>query len=340
MEPTGKPFVSILTPSRNEEKYISRCLDAIFHQDYPHDRMEILIADGMSQDGTRKIIQTYQGKDIPITLVDNPGLIVPTGLNAAIRKSRGDIIIRVDGHTEIAPDYVRQCVSTLQRSKADNVGGRMNAVGESSFGKAVSIATSSPFGVGGARFHYSSKEEWVDTVYMGAWPREVFSKIGLFDEEMVRDQDDEFNYRLLKAGGKILLNPKIMSQYSNRGSPRSLWKQYYQYGFWKVRVLQKHPAQMRGRQFIPPLFVLSLILTTLTTLFTDWGGWLLLIVAGSYLLTNLTASILTAAQKGWRHAFLLPITYLIIHMGYGAGLLVGLIVFWNRWAERNDRIKK
>jgi succinoglycan biosynthesis protein ExoA len=151
------------------------------------------------------------------------------------------MIVRVDGHTIIAPDYVEKCVQALIKSGAENAGGKMNAVSTTPFGQVVVAATSSPFGVGGARFHYSDQEEWVDTVYLGAWRREVFEKIGLFDEELVRDQDDEFNYRLREYGGKILLSPEIKSEYTVRSTPPALWKQYFQYGFWKVRVLQKHP---------------------------------------------------------------------------------------------------
>ena len=167
--------------------------------------MQILVVDGMSTDGTRQIINNLIAHypHHSITLLDNPGRIVPIGMNIALRQACGEIIIRVDGHTVIAPDYVRQCVETLQRTCADNVGGKMNAIGTTSFGKAVAMATSTPFGVGGARFHYSDDEEWVDTVYMGAWPHQVFERIGLFDEELVRNQDDEFNYRLRAAGGKF-----------------------------------------------------------------------------------------------------------------------------------------
>ena len=249
------PKVSVLLPIRNEQLSIEPCLQSIFCQDYPQDCMEIIVADGCSEDQTREVIQKLQVLYPNLILVDNPGSIVPTGLNAAITQSTGEFIVRVDGHTNIASDYVVECVNALQKTGADNVGGKMDAEGKTPFGKATAYATSSPFGVGGARFHYSDKEEWVDTVYLGAWPRKVFERIGMFDEEMVRDQDDEFNYRLLENGGKILLSPKIQSKYTPRSTPKTLWKQYYQYGFWKVRVLQKHPFQMRPRQFIPPLFM-------------------------------------------------------------------------------------
>jgi len=261
------PPISLLLPIRNESAYIERCLRAVLAQDYPPDRMEILVVDGMSTDGTREIVRKMIAQSLlsstdrqpPVVLLDNLAGIVPTALNIGLRQAKGEIIIRVDGHTVIAPDYVHRCVEALEQSGADNVGGRMHARGENAWGVAVAAATSSPFGVGGARFHYSDEEEWVDTVYMGAWPRPVFWGIGLFDEELVRDQDDEFNYRLREYGGRILLSPKIKSVYLVRGTPQALWRQYYQYGFWKVRVLQKHPLQMRPRQFVPPLFVLSLL---------------------------------------------------------------------------------
>ena len=303
-------------------------------QDYPPEQIEILIADGMSSDDTRGIIHQYQEKYPQIYLFDNPGYIVSIGLNILIQQAKGDFIIRVDGHTLIAPDYVRECVNAWNRSGADNVGGCMNAVGTSTFGQTVAIATSSPFGIGGSRFHYSDKEEWVDTVYMGAFPKEVFNKIGLFDEELVRDQDDEFNYRLRASGGKILLSPKIKSVYTVRSHPKALWKQYFQYGYWKVRVLQKHPRQMRLRQFIPPVFVLGVITSLIITFLVMWGWVVLVGYAGLYIATNLASSIFTAYKKGIKYFWLLPVAFATIHLSYGVGFLLGLLKFWNRWGDK------
>jgi succinoglycan biosynthesis protein ExoA len=332
------PLISVIMPIRNEADYIAHSLNAVMAQDFPFNRIEIFVVDGMSSDGTRQILQEYAKEYPNLHLVDNPGRIVPTGFNTAITLARGTIIIRIDGHTLIDPDYVRQCIDALYNTGADNVGGKMNAVGISGFGEAVALATSSPFGVGGGRFHYSDKKEWVDTVYMGAWRREIFDRIGLFDEELVRDQDDEFNYRLREQGGKILLSPKIKSTYTVRSKPRSLWRQYFQYGYWKVRVLQKHPRQMRPRQFIPPAFAGVLLFSTLLAVFTFSGRLLLGIILGSYLLANLTASTYTAAQKGWRHLPLLPIVYAILHLSYGLGFLTGLVKFWNRWTDKTGRV--
>lgn len=334
------PFVSLILPIRNESAYIEQGLQAIFAQDYPPDRMEVLIVDGMSTDDTRvkiaSLAASVPGLRPSVTILDNPGRIVPTGMNIALRQAKGEIVIRVDGHTLIAPDYVRQCVESLRRTNADNVGGRMNGVGANYFGKTVALATSSPFGVGGGRFHHSEKEEWVGTVYMGAWPRRVFEKIGLFDEELVRDQDDEFNYRLRAAGGKILLSPGIKSIYTVRGSPSALWRQYYQYGFWKVRVLQKHPRQMSPRQFAPPAFALTLFGSASLALSSALRP-LSLVIPLLYLFANLLASLATAAKRGWKYIPLLPVVFAILHLAYGLGFLAGLLKFWNRWTDKTGR---
>ena len=338
MSQTTIPFVSVILPIRNEVSFISQSISTIQQQDYPANCIEILIADGISIDGTREIVLQRSAEDSRIRLIDNPSKIVPPGLNVAILQSKGEFIIRIDGHTLIAPDYIKNCINTLQRTKADNVGGCMTADGTTEFGKAVAIATSISFGVGNSKFHYAQGEVETDSVYMGAWPKDVFNRIGLFDEELVRDQDDEFNYRLREKGGTIILNPEIKSVYTTRSSPITLWKQYFQYGLWKIRVLQKHPRQMSLRQFIPPLFVLSLLISTLLTLTISWGRWLLFLIALSYLLANITAAIITASKKGWNHLLLLPVTFLIIHLSYGFGFLVGLVKFWNRWEDKKGQV--
>ncbi len=333
-------FISIILPVRNEAKSMGVSLKNILNQINLVYSFEVIVVDGLSTDDTRYIVKEYQQNHSNIILIDNPEKIVPIGFNKALLIAKGDIIIRIDGHTVIAPDYVANCVKLLQESEADNVGGRMNAMGTSRFGKAVAIATSTPFGVGGSRFHYSEKEEWVDSVYMGAWKREVFEKIGLFDEELVRNQDDEFNYRLRKSGGKILLSPAIKSKYTVRSNPTALWKQYFQYGFWKVRVLQKHPGQMSVRQFIPAAFVASLFFSLILALVNPIFGVLLSLIVGMYLIANLLASILSAAKKGWQHFFLLPFVYAILHFSYGLGFLVGLVKFANRWGDKIGKVSR
>lgn len=337
-EPTASnllPLVTVIMPIRNEARFIARSLGAVLVQDYPAECLEVLVVDGSSTDATRTIVTGLQATHPYLRLLDNPPGIVSSGLNRGLAVARGRIIVRVDGHTEIAPDYVRQCVTELRRTGADNVGGKMAAQGLGTFGAAVALATSSPFGVGNARFHYSNDEEFVDTVYMGAWPREVFRRIGLFDEELVRNQDDEFNYRLLDHGGRILLSPRIRSFYINRGSPRTLALQYFQYGYWKVRVMQKHPRQMRLRQFAPPALVAALLGGALLA---PWQrvlrrAWAALILF--YLLATLGAAGWVAYRAGARAAFhvlpVLPAVFVTLHLSYGLGFLVGLVRFARHW---------
>ena len=325
----------MILPIRNEARHIQPCLDAVLTQDYPADRFDVLVVDGMSDDGTRELVSRYVRRYPNVQLLDNPKCIVPTALNIGIRAARGDIIVRVDGHTTIAPDYVRQCVSALERTGADNAGGRMDAESPGFLGAAVAQATGSPFGVGNARFHYSRQEEWVDTVYMGAYRRDVFDRIGLIDEEMVRDQDDEFNYRLRAQVGRILLCPQIRSRYTNRSDLRKLWRQYFEYGYWKVRVLQKHPRQMRWRQFVPPLFVSALLSALGLSAFEV--VWPLALIAGSYLAGNLIASLSIAVRSGAQYLMILPVVFAILHVAYGTGFVSGSIRFANRWNDSESR---
>ena len=215
----------------------------------------------------------------------------------------------------------------------------MTPAGVLPFARAVALATSSRFGVGGARFHYSDREEWVDTVYLGAWPRELFQRVGLFDEEMVRNQDDEFNYRLLAHGGKILLSPKIKSQYYNRTTVQSLWTQYFKYGYWKVRVMQKHPLQMRLRQFVPAAFVVVLLVSICFAPFLLAARLVLISLVIAYVTLNLGASILGCLGKAdWKLIPLMPVAYAVLHFSYGLGFLIGLISFWNRWGGREKPV--
>jgi len=321
-------FVSILIPIRNEAAYIERCLAAVLAQDYPAAQMEILVADGMSDDGTREIVGEWQQQDARIKLYDNPGRIVPKGLNILIPNAKGDILIRVDGHCVIAPDYVRSSVKHILEDDVNGVGGPMHSIGENKGSQAIALAMSSKFGVGGSSFRTETGEtKLVDTVPFPAYTREIIQKVGLYDEELVRNQDDEYNYRIRKAGGKILLAEDVKSKYYSRGSLNKLWKQYFQYGFYKVRVLQKHPRQMRSRQFVPPLFVLSLIASIIMMLVLPWGRLLLLVLMGLYISVNLVASILTARKKGWHAVWRLPFAFMVIHLSYGSGFLWGLLKF-------------
>jgi succinoglycan biosynthesis protein ExoA len=333
------PLISIIMPIRNEYDSISMSLDAVLNQDYPSEKMEILIADGMSTDGTRGIIERYQKKHKNLHLIDNPRQIVSTGLNILIPKTKGEIIARVDGHSRIAPDYMSNCVKHLHSGNIDGVGGPVKTNGETLTARAIADAMSSRFGVGNSAFRIKRDfSGLVDTVPFPAYKREIVQKAGLYDEELVRDQDDEYNYRLRELGAKILLAKDVRSKYFSRKSLRSLFNQFFQYGYWKVRVLQKYPRQMMWRQFVPPLFVTALVFTGVHALFSELGGWFFLLFAGTYLAVNLAISIFTAARSDWKALFILPFVFSCLHISYGTGFLIGLVRFWNRWGDKVGRV--
>ena len=329
-----QPKVSLLVAMRNEAGFVERCLASIFAQDYPDEQMEVWVLDGQSTDDSWQIVeQLFDGRP-NWRLLPNPKIAQAAGWNLGIAHATGDIIGIVSAHAELGSDYVSTAVETLQRTGADMVGGPMRAYGSDRVGRAVALATSTPFGVGGGRFHYTDREEDVDTVYMGLCWRGLYKRIGRFDEEMVRNQDDELSYRLLKHGGRIVCNPAIRSHYYNRSTLGGLWRQYFQYGFWKVRVLQKHPRQMRLRQFAPPTFATALLGSALLAPFTVVGCLLLTLIGGSYILANLAASVWTAYKRGWRHLLLLPAVFAALHLSYGVGFLTGLVRFARRWFDR------
>lgn len=333
------PLVSILIPIRNEAAYIERCLQAVLAQDYPPDRLEILVADGMSTDDTRLIVQRVQSQHPQVKMFDNPQHIVPTGLNILIPQAKGAILIRVDGHCIIEPPYVSNCVRHLQQENVDGVGGPMHSIGEDFISGVIALAMSSKFGVGNSSFRTETGlTKLADTVPFPAYTRVIIEKVGLYDEELVRNQDDEYNYRIREAGGKILLAQDVRSTYYSRGSLGKLWKQYFGYGFWKVRVLQKHPRQMSLRQFIPLIFILSIMLTLLLALIFPWGWFFLVGILLAYLVANLIASYLTSQAKGLKTFCLLLLAFATIHFSYGLGFFFGLFKFWDRWGDKVGKV--
>jgi glycosyltransferase involved in cell wall biosynthesis len=330
---SSQPFVSVIMPIRNEADFIAQSLGAVLAQDYPHHQIEILIADGMSDDNTREIIRSMSAKaDIEIKIIDNPKQIVPTGFNAALKQAKGDIIVRVDGHCEIVSDYVSQCVAHLLENDIAGVGGPIETISLNQTGETIALAMSSTFGVGDSSFRtVKDREMFVDTIAFPAYKRTVMNHAGNLDEDLVRNQDDEYNYRLRSLGYRLLLTPQIQSKYYARGSIRKLWMQYYQYGFYKVRVMQKHPRQMRPRQFAPLLLVVGIFGGALLASFHEilFGLWILFIAL--YGIMNLGASVWLASESGWYHLRLLPIVFAALHISYGIGFMSGLVKFWRFW---------
>jgi len=317
-----KPFVTVIMPVRNEVQYIQRSLRSVLAQDYPSDRLEILVVDGMSSDGTREFLEEQQHHIPNLYVLNNPGKIVPVGLNLAISRARGEILVRVDGHCEIAEDYISRCVDYLLKEEVVGVGGPMETIGETPVAQSIALAMSSPFGVGNSAFRTRKNvRQIVDTIPFPAYWTKTVREAGPFDETLVRNQDDEYNYRLRAMGGRLLLAPDVRSKYYSRSSFRSLWRQYFQYGFYKVRVLRKHPKQLGWRQFVPPVFVAALLMLPLLP--QTRVIWLAMVIF--YLLANLSVSISLAIRNGWHHLVRLPLAFLILHLAYGLGFWAGLV---------------
>lgn len=324
------PFVSVIIPMRNEAEWIDRCLGSVLQQDYPAELMEILVADGMSTDASAERLAQLAMRDGRVHVIPNPGLIVPTGLNLAIAAARGEVIARIDAHTVIERDYLKRGVELLERTGASNVGGPMVCRGGSPIAEAIASAMESRFGIG-ATFHFASKEADCDTVYMGMWPRGVFEEVGLFDEEMVRNQDDEHSYRIRKAGGRIVVSPAMRSLYQNRESWKALIRQFWQYGVWKVRVLQKHPRQMSLRHFVPPAFQAVVALLVLVGIVWRPALWTALGIVALYAVILAVVAARSAREAAEQARLWLALV--LIHQCWAAGFLTGLWRFRDRWGK-------
>jgi glycosyltransferase involved in cell wall biosynthesis len=320
------PLISVVIPCRNEKAHISDCLLSIFEQLDVPGGFEVLVADGMSDDGTREILNHFSTVDERLKVIDNPQKITSRGLNKAIRVARGQYIAIMGAHAHYAADYLRSSLEVSNATAADNVGGCMTCLGESSLQKAIAMAHHSSFSVGGARWHNTHYEGPADTVFGGFYRREVFDRIGLFDEILVRNQDDELNLRLAKLGGKIWHSPRIKSWYYPRASLRALFRQYLQYGYWKVRVVQKHRKPASLRHLVPGAFVASLIMLPLLALLHPAVFWLWFALIALYVGCNFFAS-LTTARGRWSYVLKLPLVFACYHFGFGIGFLCGLFDF-------------
>jgi len=328
-------MISIIVPCRNESAHIVRLLECLRHQEWGGAQWEAILADGMSDDGTRETLARYASTDSRILVIDNPERIVSTGLNRAIRASHGDIILRMDAHSEYAPDYVRQCVRVLEETGADNVGGPARTKASGVLGRAIAAAYHSRYSTGGARFHDEGYQGPADTVVYGCWRKETLLAIGLFDESLVRNQDDELNLRIVRSGGKLWQDPQIRSWYRPRNSLTALFRQYFQYGFWKVAVIRKHKLPASVRHLVPGAFVLANLVLPLGVLgfaVAGLGGAALLAGAWAaflalYFAASIAASALAPKAIGGEVRQLLPLVYATYHFSYGLGFLAGTVYF-------------
>ncbi len=322
----ARPFVTVAMPCLNESDFIEPCLRSVQAQTYPRDSLEILVADGGSTDGTRDILARLAADDVRIHVIDNPRRIQAAGLNCAIRASRGEVVVRMDVHAEYATDYVEKCVEVLERTGADNVGGAQRCASRTPFQDAMCVALRSPLGAGGAPYRDASHAGFVDTVFLGAFRREVFDRIGLYDEASVANEDAEINQRIVQSGGRIYLSPEIRVRYFPRRSFAGVARQYYGYGHWRARTLLKHGQLLTLRSFLPFLTLL--------------GGFVLLLVGPRWALAAvLLYAVLTGLEairvgdgltvRSWATVWAL---FPVIQFSQGIGFGLGLV----RYAVRRD----
>jgi glycosyltransferase involved in cell wall biosynthesis len=323
------PLVSVIIPCRNEEKTIHLVLEALFEQSFPLQNMEIVIADGLSTDGTRRAIHAFSEAHpaLFVRLVDNPKQIIPTGLNTAIKASKGELIVRMDAHSLPKQDYVQRCYNAHQEGKAENVGGvwKISPQNNGWVARSIAAAAANPFAVGDAHYRFTEKAAYVDTVPYGSYKRELFKKIGYFDESLLANEDYEFNTRIRQSGGRIWLDPAIQCTYFARATFAALAKQYWGYGFWKAQMLKRYPETLRWRQALPPAFVLGLVVLALVGFIWPIAWPVFAVIVGLYLAVQLVPAIQISLKAGDIHLSIgVVIATLIMHFSWGTALIVGL----------------
>ncbi|MEW6095071.1 MAG: glycosyltransferase family 2 protein [bacterium] len=334
------PLVSIIIPCRNEEKFIGKCLDSIIAQDYSKEKLEVLVVDGMSVDGTKDIIKEYSQKYPFIRVLDNPKKVTPVAMNIGIKNATGDFMVMINSHAIIDNGFLINGIKYLNETNADAVGGILKTINEGKdiISRVIPLSADSIFGAGGKRYRSRIAEGFVsDTLPYCLYKKEVFFKIGLIDEELIRDQDEEFNYRLIKNGGRIYFSPLIKSFLYLRPSLKKLWRQHFQYGYFKPLVAKKVGAILTARQLIPAIFVFSLIISGILSFVFIPFLWLFLFISLLYLSTNLLFSLCIAFKKGMRLLPFLLISFATLHFSYGLGYLKGI---WDFIVLRKHKRKK
>jgi cellulose synthase/poly-beta-1,6-N-acetylglucosamine synthase-like glycosyltransferase len=321
-----KNTVTIIIPCRNEEIYIKGCLESIINLDYSQSLLEVIVCDGKSDDKTAEIVNEYAKKYPFIKFFINEKITAPYALNLGIKNSTGKFITRIDAHSEVHPDFLKKSIAEFDNnSELGCVGGMLLNIYENKISKVISYAMSSGFGVGNAYFRTGKKDGFVDTLAFGTYKKEVFDKVGLFDEELVRNQDDEFNYRVVKAGYKILLKREIKANYYVRASFKKLFKQYFQYGYWKVYVNKKHSAITSIRQLVPLFFVLYLIFGLGLSFYSRLFCYFFLLVLLLYLILAISNAVKLTGKIN--EIVLVIFAFIILHTSYGLGYLEGIFNF-------------
>jgi len=324
------PSVSIIIPCYNEQDTIHKLLEAIYAQTFPRADLEVVIAEGLSTDGTRARIAAFSDShpDLHIAVVENPIRSIPASLNCAMKEAQGELILRLDAHSMPYPDYVERSVADLESGLGENVGGvwEVHPGAQTWVAQSIAAAASHPLGVGDALYRHTDKAALVDTVPFGAFKRELLALVGFFDESLLANEDYEFNARIRKSGGRIWLDPSIRSVYFARPTLAKLAAQYTRYGFWKWRMLRRYPETLRWRQGLPPLFVLSLIGAAVLAVFLPVFRVLLAAGILIYLVILEAAGVRTAVRQKKGYLLIgLPLAIVTMHIAWGAGFLWSMI---------------
>jgi glycosyltransferase involved in cell wall biosynthesis len=322
-------LVSVVVPCYNEQATIRTLLEAVYTQTYPRQNIEVIIADGRSSDQTRAEIAAFRSlhHDLQVSVVDNREQTIPAGLNRAILASQGEYIVRLDAHSAPYPDYVSRCVDALAAGLGDNVGGVWEICpgGKDWQARAIAAAAAHPLGVGDARYRLGGSPQAVDTVPFGAFRRALVDRVGLFDENLLTNEDYEFNVRVRRAGGKVWFDPAIRSTYYARSSFIALAQQYWRYGYWKARMLRRYPETFRWRQ-LAGAFILSFLVLVVLGLFFSWAWWLLALEVTLYSLALLGAGVQVARRAGDFALILgVPLAIATMHFAWGSAFLWSLI---------------
>jgi glycosyltransferase involved in cell wall biosynthesis len=314
------PFVTVAIPCLNEERFIEACVRGVLAQTYPADRFEVVVADGGSRDRTLELLAALAREDRRLRFIDNPGRIQARGMNEILKIARGDVIVRLDAHSDYAPDYVAACIAELARTGADNVGGAARARARTPFQHALCAALDSPLGVGGAGYRSAEAEGWVDTVFCGTFRREIFERVGLYDPGAVVNEDAELNQRILAAGGRIYLSRRIVAYYYPRAALLPLVRQYFLYGRGRARTILKG-GRLRPRNMGPFLAVVggaALLLAAPLSPFT-WG------LFAFYALVTGAEALRVARRRPEARALAVWPLFPAIHIAHGCGMSVGLL---------------
>jgi len=325
------PKVSVIIPSRNEEKFIEKCIESFLTCDYPKELIEVIVVDGMSEDRTREIVTEISRRDDRVLLVHNERKITPVALNLGVKASKGEYIFFSGAHSEMPSDYVSKCIKHAIETGVDNVGGVMKTEPriKSAVGIAISKVLSSPLGVGGAKFRTGvSNLTEVDTVPFGCYKRDVFDRIGYFNEKLVRNQDIEFNLRLKRARGKIILFPDIELTYYSRSTLKELWKNNFGNGFWVIAAKRYAEVPYSTRHLVPLAFVLFLLLGPTISLVASCFSFIYISLLAIYLVAVILFSFAHAMEAKRQDVFFAAIvSYPLLHISYGVGSLLGFLSF-------------